>query len=559
MLISYRIQDGLCNNFHRILSARAHHARLAWRRFLLSSSLYKRRTFLPLSRIAQAVNLALCRSFADVPGIFALTCQKNPALAKALPGMDLSFLRNNASFLRAQYGFTGLILTVFECAKLLVRAFHLVILFSPCIAMARFADVLGPQFRKIWIRVVLWTLESAGPVFIKWGQWAASRPDSFARDLRAELSKLQSRAPQHNSAHSIKAIEEAFGSMLTEMFDGFNESPVGSGSIAQVHTAFLKHRHPDGRKIKPIKVALKVRHPEVVESIERDYKIINIIAKISRFVPSLEWLRLDESFEQFSVFMMSQVDLRREADNLSRFNYIFRRWKHASFPKHVNVHPDVLVETFEEGKGLADYVDGLEGHDERLKSALAHTLGKAHLKMLVVDNFFHADLHPGNILVRVVQQKSSLKHIFKSKKPRVVFLDVGMAAELSQYENRNLVEFLNAVARRDGSTAAKCTLNFSKKQNCPNPDAFIKEVKESFDFWGTPEGDSVPPADCVMQLLEQVRRHKVNIDSSVCTAILTTLSLEGLLREVDPKYDMMHTLKTLLMKQDLSDTIVKLL
>lgn len=84
-------------------------------------------------------------------------------------------------------------------------------------------------------------------------------------------------------------------------------------------------------------------------------------------------------------------------------------------------------------------------------------------------------------------------------------------------------------------------------------------MKESFDFWGTPEGDSVPPVDCMMQLLEQVRCHKVNIDSSVCTAILTTLNLEGLLRKLDPKYDMMRTLKTLLLKQDLSDTIVKLI
>ncbi|PHT60267.1 hypothetical protein CQW23_02630 [Capsicum baccatum] len=465
-LIRYRIQHGFCNNYHRIL---------------LASSLYKARTF----QIAHAANLALCS------GTFAFLCRKNYlAGAEGLP-----LTRNNASSLRAQNGnkllftrlilkvfFFSTILKVFECAKLMARAFHLVILFSPCIAMAQFADVLGPQFRKMWIRVVRWTLESAGPVFIKWGQWAASRPDSFPRDLRAELSKLHSKAPEHNSAYSVKAIEGAFNCKLTEMYDGFN-----------------KHKTP--------------------------------------FI----WSK-DQAHESGD-----EVDLEREADNLSRFNYNFRRRKHVSFPKRVNVRPDVLVETFEEGKSLTNYVDGFKGRDQRIKSALAHTLGK-------VDNFFHADLH---ILVVVPQQKSSWKRIFKSKKPHVVFLDVGMAAELSQNENRNLVDFLTAVARRDGSTAAKCTLNFSKMQNCPNPDAFIKEMKEFFDFLGTPEGDLVPPVDCVMQLLEQVRRHKVNIDSNVCTAILTTLNLEGLLRKLDRKYDMMHTLKTLLLKQNLSDTIVK--
>lgn len=92
--------------------------------------------------------------------------------------------------------------------------------------------------------------------------------------------------------------------------------------------------------------------------------------------------------------------------------------------------------------------------------------------MFQVDNFIHADMHPGNLLVR---NKTSRKRIFKSK-PHLVFLDVGMTAELSQSDRVNLLEFFKAVARRDGDTAAKCTLRLSKKQNCPNPNAFIKVV-----------------------------------------------------------------------------------
>lgn len=90
-----------------------------------------------------------------------------------------------------------------------------------------------------------------------------------------------------------------------------------------------------------------------------------------------------------------------------------------------------------------------------------------------VDNFIHADMHPGNILVRVTQSKSSRKRIFKSK-PHVVFLDVGMTAELTNNDRIILLEFFKAIARRDGQTVAECTLQLSKKQNCPNPEAFIK-------------------------------------------------------------------------------------
>lgn len=95
-----------------------------------------------------------------------------------------------------------------------------------------------------------------------------------------------------------------------------------------------------------------------------------------------------------------------------------------------------------------------------------------------VDNFVHADMHPGNILVRVAQPK----HPNKSR-PHVVFIDVGMTAELSSSDRTNLLEFFKAVALRDGRTAAECTLRLSKQQNCPNPKAFV-EVIISFQVWG---------------------------------------------------------------------------
>ncbi|KAJ4807729.1 Protein kinase superfamily protein [Rhynchospora pubera] len=494
-----------------------------------------------VSRVACAITLAAHR-YHVVPYLFAFAAAGTGLATHAHADADYSFPASNSLYMHAQESrvyLTNFILSLAELLILLIRSMYLALLFTPSIVMAPLADRFDGHFRQTWLHVVRRTLEKAGPAFIKWGQWAATRPDLFPADLCSELSKLHTKAPAHSFAYTKRSVEKSFGRKISDIFEEFEEEPVASGSVAQVHRARLKNS-------KHMTVAVKVRHPGVGEAIRRDFNIINAVAKISNCIPTLRWLRLDESVQQFAVFMMSQVDLAREAAHLSRFIYNFRRWKDVSFPRPVYplVHPAVLVETYEHGESVSHYVDELEGHD-RLKSALAHIGTHALLKMLLVDNFVHADMHPGNILVRVVRPKNT-----KKSKPHVVFLDVGMTAELSSTDRVNLLEFFKAVALRDGRTAALSTLKLSKNQNCPNPQAFIEEVEKAFTFWGTPEGDAVHPAECMHELLDQVRRHKVNIDGNVCTVMVTTLVLEGWQRKLDPDYNVMQTLRTLLFKAD---------
>ncbi|MED6122132.1 hypothetical protein PIB30_037013 [Stylosanthes scabra] len=553
---------GTRGNFHKGCSfsnytvtstsnAAAYNSQIAWKFLYKKYSSNGHNTLTSIHMIAQAVSLTFARYYFLVPSIFALTWGEL-ALARRRSWPHAKHRPSqNALYMHTQDGYNYMFAfaaAVVEGLILLVRAIYLTMLFTPSILMAPVADYFGPEFRKVWLRVIHRTLEKAGPAFIKWGQWAATRPDLFPRDLCMKLSELHTKAPEHSFYYTKKTIERAFGRKISEIFENFEEVPVASGSIAQVHRALLRSRYP-GQKAKSLVVAVKVRHPGVGESIRRDFAIINLVAKSSRFIPALNWLRLDESVQQFAVFMLSQVDLAREAAHLSRFIYNFRKWKDVSFPKPVYplVHPAVLVETYENGESVSHYVDELQGH-EGIKSALAHIGTHALLKMLLVDNFIHADMHPGNILVRVSQGKRR-NQLFKSK-PHVVFLDVGMTAELSGSDRVNLLEFFKAVARRDGRTAAECTLRLSQKQNCPNPEAFIEEVEEAFNFWGTPEGDLVHPAECIEQLLEKVRRHRVNIDGNVCTVMVTTLVLEGWQRKLDPGYDVMQTLQTLVLRAD---------
>ncbi|KAL5547870.1 hypothetical protein UlMin_003101, partial [Ulmus minor] len=414
-------------SFHGISASNtiSHHAQIAWKRLSHLCS-YVGPALPRIGQIAYAVSWALTQS-----NIFAWM-QRTLAEAEHL-------LSRGALYLNAQDGhvyLTSFVFSLLECFILFYRAIYLAIFFTPCIAMAPFADTSYT--------------EKAGPAFIKWGQWAATRPDLFARDLCDELAKLHTKAPAHSFSFTRKSIERAFGCKLPEIFETFEEEPVASGSVAQAYQATLKYRYP-------------VRHPGVGEAIRRDFAIINCVEKISRFIPALNWLRLDESIQQFAVFMMSQVDLSREAAHLSHFIYNFRSWKDVSFPRPLYplVHPSVLVESYEQGECVRHYVDELEGN-EKIKSALAHIGTHALLKMLLA-------------------------------RPHVIFLDVGMTAELSKRDRVNLIEFFKAVALRGGRTAAESTLRLSKQQNCPNPRAF--EVDNSSKFWDYPEGEVITPAD----------------------------------------------------------------
>ncbi|KAJ0254662.1 Protein kinase superfamily protein [Hirschfeldia incana] len=381
---------------HRLLSrtyVAKQHAQVSLKWLLQRYSIHHHqwKNFPRLTMLAQAFCLSVSRSPLLVPGVLALTCRK-VAWAQQRPASPSHVIVRShphqfslyRSAVKIPVVISTLLLSAVRSVVLLGRALYLAVLLSPNLAMALLELSFGPRFRKLRHEVLHRTLERAGPAFIKFGQWIATRPDLFSKDLCLHLSKLHSNAPEHSFEFTKRTIERAFGRKLSDIFEEFDESPVASGSIAQVHRATLKFQYP-GQKVKSSEVAVKVRHPCVEETMTRDFVIIKMAAKLTTFVPGLNWLRLDECVQQFSLYMLSQVDLSREASHLSRFIYNFRGWKDVSFPKPVFplVHPSVLVESFEHGESVARYVDGPEGH-EWIKSKVAHIGTNALLKMLLV-------------------------------------------------------------------------------------------------------------------------------------------------------------------------------
>ena len=154
-------------------------------------------------------------------------------------------------------------------------------------------------------------------------------------------------------------------------------------------------------------VAVKIRHPGVVDALTRDFEILQWMASLSKSIKWLEPLQLENTIQQFGVHMLQQVDFRHEADNLDKFRKSFLLMPAVSFPTPIPglATEEILVETYEEGVSIASYLLSPEAAAEALGNEQNKTLAglgvKTLFKMLIDDNFLHADLHPGNILVRL--------------------------------------------------------------------------------------------------------------------------------------------------------------
>eukprot|EP00891_Asterochloris_glomerata_P006606 jgi/Astpho2/6606/fgenesh1_pm.00101_%23_7_t len=397
--------------------------------------------------------------------------------------------------------------------------------------------------------LVVWTLERAGPAFIKWGQWAATRPDLFPPDLCRALSRLQTAAPRHSFAQTRRIVEAAFNRPLEEIYADFEEQPVASGSIAQIHKAKLTVAGAAGGAFEPGKVvAVKVRHPGVTVLMQRDFTLMQRAARLSTMMPFLSDLHLDESIRQFGAPLKEQLDLAVEATHLARFNKNFKTWRNLSFPAPVYplVTENVLTETFEEGRLISSYVDK---PTNKYSITLANIGLSGYLQMLLKDNFVHADLHPGNILVRLVDPNTLWGRIATFLKvntsPHLVLLDVGMVAELDPGDQQNLVGFFKALTSQDGEALGHNILDFSDNQTCPDPDAFIRSMSTLFDGLDL-ESISERTSEIIAEMMEMIRQHQVNLKGVVSTVVVTTLVLEGWSTKLNPDIKIMDALKDIL-------------
>ncbi|EPE03880.1 abc1 family protein [Ophiostoma piceae UAMH 11346] len=476
-----------------------------------------------------------------------------------------------------------------------------------------------------WYGLLVNSMERAGPTFIKLGQWAASRSDIFPTELCEIMSKLHSNAPAHSLHVTKKTIEAAFdGRPFESIFEEFHEEPLGVGAIAQVYKAKLNPDlavpggvesgdridfdatgAPDAnnalmqnvanvrRRVDPLLkstpqrvpssyVAIKVLHPGVERTVRRDLRIMHIFASLLNFVPGVEWLSLPDEVVQFGEMMKLQLDLRIEAANLAIFRRNFRERSTGWFPFPYTEFTtrNVLVEEFAQGIPLADFMEnggGVFQHD------IASEGLDAFLRMLLLDNFVHADLHPGNIMVRfyqaaqpdfggsskkqsprnqpdVTEQVLERLRPFRHRRdvaawnrelakieaegfhPQLIFIDTGLATQLNETNRTNFLDLFRAVAEFDGYRAGHLMC-----ERCRQPEAVLE--KEVFALKmqhlvlsvksRTLALGNVKIGEILQDVLGMVRSHHVRLEGDFVNIVISILLLEGIGRSLDPNVDLL--------------------
>ena len=266
-----------------------------------------------------------------------------------------------------------------------------------------------------------------GPAFIKLGQLLASRPDLITIPYASEFEKLQDKAPPFSSELSKAIIEEELRAPLEDIFMDFETNPIAAASISQVHRAMLKDGSP---------VIVKVQRPEIKEMIERDIDVLQIMAKLMlKYLPDTKFVNPEGIVEEFSKTIRKEMRFTIEAKNAACFKDKFKNSAHTYIPMVYDSLVTDRVYVMEHIDGVRiDRVDLLDAMGlDRLR--LSQILAATYFKQIFEEGFFHADPHPGNILVL--------------KDGRIGLIDFGMVGTLSADLMENIADTLLAFIRQD--------------------------------------------------------------------------------------------------------------
>lgn len=364
-------------------------------------------------------------------------------------------------------------------------------------------------------------LEKLGPIFVKFGQMLSTRRDLIPLDIADELAKLQDQVPPFSFATAKQIIETTYGESIDQVFSQFDETPVASASVAQVHFAHL----PDGRA-----VAVKILRPDIAHVIRKDIKLLESAAwLIEMLLSDGKRLRPREVVEDFSQHINNELDLLLEAASCSQLK--------RNFPNsHLLIVPEVYWDWCHEQVMVMERMNGTPvSQVERLRDMgidipkLARDGVEIFFTQVFRDGFFHADMHPGNIQV--------------ANDGRYIALDFGIMGTLTETDKQYLARNFIAFFRRDYREVAQAHIESGWVPSDVDIDQFENAIRAVCEpIFNKPLKD-ISFARVLIRLFHTARRFGLIIQPQLTMLQKTLMNVEGLGRDLDPNLDLWQTAK----------------
>jgi len=372
------------------------------------------------------------------------------------------------------------------------------------------------------------TLEALGPIFVKFGQMLSTRRDLIPADIAFELAKLQDRVPPFPGVLARRIAEQAYGRPLEDFFEYFDEQPLASASIAQVHAARLR----DGRE-----VVVKIVRPGIEKTIRRDVDLLYIIASLAqRYWKEGRRLRPREVVAEYEKTVFDELDLMREAANASQLKRNFSNSRSLYVPEIYWPQTRRNVLTMERIYGIPiSALDELKRCQVNLK-VLSEKGVELFFTQVFRDSFFHADMHPGNIFVDAADPDD----------PRYIAVDFGIIGTLSPNDQRYLAENILAFFYRDYRRVAELHIESGWVPPQTRVDEFESAIRTVCEpIFDRPLKD-ISFGLFLLTLFQTARRFNMEIQPQLVLLQKTLLHIEGLGRQLDPDLDLWKTAKPFL-------------
>lgn len=358
-------------------------------------------------------------------------------------------------------------------------------------------------------------LEELGPTFIKMGQILSTRPDLLPVEFLQELAKLQDDVPAFSYELVKRIIEEELRLPLEEVFKEFEETPIASASIGQVHRARLR----DGQE-----VIVKVQRPDIQKIIEVDLEIILHLATLmERHLKTMEIHRPTQLVEEFAHTLECELDYTREAGHTERFAAQFRTDARIHVPKVYREATARRILTMEYVNGIkASKLQELEkaGLDRQRIARWGFDL---IMRQIFIHGFFHADPHPGNVFVL--------------PKNVICFLDFGMMGRISRQEREDFADLLMGIAQRDETKTAHSLLKLTTSNEETDHALLVRDVADFIDEHFYRPLKEFHLGKLLQQLVEITAKHRLRIPPDLFLMLKAFAAVEGLGRTLDPDFD----------------------